>query len=126
MAFSSGFPVRGSVGTRGSAGRNTPAPRARTYLVTNWSLALASLLGAAAVVIFAYEQLLSAGCNQMSCSPSPGDFWFTLITRGAPIGAVLAVGISFFTAKRRLGFLVPLAAWAFLVFCYAALVVAFP
>ena len=135
MSFSNGFAVRGSVGTAGSAGASASAPhgsavesresRSRTFLVINWTLALASLLGAAGVVIVAYEQFVSAGCDGLSC-PGPGDFWFTVITRGAPISAVLAVGISLFTAKRRLAFLIPVATWMFLVFCFAALVVAFP
>lgn len=135
MSFSNGFAVRGSVGTAGSAGSSAPTrhvsaaeskkAQSRAFLVINWTLALAGLLGAAAVVIAAYDQFVGAACDGLSC-PGPGDFWFSVITRGAPISAALAVGVSVFTAGRRLGFLVPLVTWMFLVFCFAALVVAFP
>lgn len=135
MSFSNGFAVRGSVGTAGSAGLSAASrhvsaagskqSQSRERLVINGTLALAGLLGAAGVVIVAYEQLVGAGCDGLSC-PGPGDFWFSVITRGAPISAVLAVAVSAFTASRRLGFLVPLVNWIFLVFCFAALVVAFP
>ncbi|MFN8089930.1 MAG: hypothetical protein U0R81_13360 [Mycobacterium sp.] len=135
MSFSNGFAVRGSAGTAGSAGSSaaarhdsaaeSKASQSRARLVVNWTLALASLLGAAGVVIVAYERFVGIDCDGLSC-PGPGDFWFTFITRGAPISAVVAVGVSGFTANKRLGFLVPLVTWMFLVFCFAAVVVAFP
>lgn len=97
-------------------------------VVLNWVLALASLLGAAAVVLFAYVEVLgAAGCTTGTCGKlGPNQFTFTAIVWGAPLAAVAAVLLSFFTARRRFGLLVPAVAWALLIICTAVLAVTFP
>lgn len=96
--------------------------------VLNWTLALATLLGAAAVLIFAYVQVLgSAGCSPQTCPHvGPGETGFSLIVRGAPVASIIAIGLSFFTAQRRFGFVVPLVAWTILAALFIHLIVTFP
>ena len=95
--------------------------------VLNWTLALATLLGAAAVLIFAYVQVLgSAGCSPQTCPHAgPGEAGFSVIVRGAPVVSIVAIGMSFFTAQRRFGLHVPLAAWAILAAFFITLIVTF-
>jgi hypothetical protein len=90
--------------------------------IVNWALALATIPGAVAVVVFLYMQVLgTAGCNDQPCPrQGPGELGFTLIQYGAPVVAVVAVVLSFFTARRRGGIVVPVVAWLLLI---AALVV---
>ena len=52
----------------------------------------------------------------------PGEFVFGLIMYGTPVVAVVAVALSFLTARRAQGVVVPIIAWALLVI--AALVLA--
>jgi hypothetical protein len=95
----------------------------RTGRIANWILALATVPGAIAVVVFAYVQVLgTAGCNDQPCPrQGPGELGFTLIEFGAPIVAVVAVVLSFFTARRRGGILVPVVAWLLLIAAFAVL-----
>jgi hypothetical protein len=97
----------------------------RTARVVNWLLALATVPAAIAVVVFLYMQILgTAGCNHQPCPrQGPGELGFTLIQYGAPAVAVAAVVLSFFTARRRAGILVPAVAWLLLI--AAVVVVAF-
>lgn len=100
----------------------------RAHTVLNWALALGTLLGAAAVVVFAYLQVLgTAACSAQTCpSLGPGEIGFTVIIWGAPVISILAVVVNAFTARRRWGLLVPLAAWTFLVIAAVVLTVTFP
>ena len=61
--------------------------------IVNWVLALATIPGAVAVVVFLYMQVLgTAGCNDQPCPrQGPGELGFTLIQYGAPVVAVVAV-----------------------------------
>ena len=97
-------------------------PVGRTQHIVNWALALATIPGAIAVVVFLYVQILgTAGCNHQPCPrQGPGEFGFSLIQYGAPAVAVIAVVLSFFTARRRGGIVVPVVAWLLLI---AAIVV---
>jgi hypothetical protein len=97
----------------------------RAGRIVNWVLALATLPGAVAIVVFLYMQVLgTAGCNDQPCPrQGPGELGFTVIQYGAPAVAVAAVVLSFFTARRRGGILVPLVAWVLLI--AAILVLAF-
>jgi hypothetical protein len=78
----------------------------RAGRIANWILALATLPGAVAVVVFAYVQILgSAGCSDQTCPRrGPSELGFTLIQYGLPIVAVVTVA-SFLTARRRGGIL---------------------
>jgi hypothetical protein len=99
----------------------------RTGRIANWVLALATLPGAVAVVVFAYMQVLgSAGCSDRTCPrQGPGELGFTLIEYGAPVVAVAAVVLTFFTARRRRGILVPVVAWLLLIAAFVVLVFSF-
>ena len=54
--------------------------------IVNWVLALATIPGAVAVVVFLYMQVLgTAGCNDQPCPrQGPGEPRFTLIQYGPP------------------------------------------
>jgi hypothetical protein len=95
--------------------------------ITNWVLALATVPGAIAVVVFLYMQIMgTAGCNHQPCPrEGPGELGFTLIQYGAPAVAVVAVALSFFTAHRRGGILVPVVAWLLLIVAFGVLVFSF-
>ena len=99
----------------------------RSWRVINWILALATIPGAVAVVVFAYIQILgSAGCSDQTCPRrGPSELGFTLIQYGLPIVAVVTVLLSFFTARRRNGILVPVVAWLLLIAGFVVLVVSF-
>jgi hypothetical protein len=99
----------------------------RAGRITNWVLALATVPGAVAVVLFLYMQIMgTAGCNDQACPrQGPGELGFTLIQYGAPAVAVVAVVLSFFTARRRGGILVPVVAWLLLIAAFAVLVFSF-
>jgi hypothetical protein len=93
----------------------------------NWVLALLTIPGAIAVVGYSYLQVLStASCVQGTCTRvGPGEDVFGLIMYGSPVVAAAAVALSFFTARRARGFLVPLIAWAILVIAAAILALTF-
>ena len=95
--------------------------------IVNWVLALATIPGAVAVVVFLYMQILgTAGCTDQLCPrQGPGELGFTLIQYGAPAVAVVTVVLSFFTARRRGGILVPVVAWLLLIAAFVVLVFSF-
>jgi hypothetical protein len=95
--------------------------------ITNWLLAIATVPGAIAVVVFLYVQILgTAGCNHQPCPrEGPGELGFTLIQYGAPVVAVVAVVLSFFTARRRGGIIVPVVAWLLLIAAFVVLAFSF-
>jgi hypothetical protein len=98
-----------------------------TGRIVNWVLALATLPGAGAVVVFLYMQILgSAGCSDQTCPrQGPNELGFTLIQYGVPVVAVSAVVLSIFTARRRGGILVPVVAWLVLLAAFVVLVFSF-
>jgi hypothetical protein len=69
--------------------------------------------GAGLVFIFRMGAVMStAGCSDQRCPPPwLSDDLFGVLFYGAPVVAVLAVAISFYTATRKRGILVPLCAW---------------
>ncbi|HTX96872.1 MAG TPA: hypothetical protein VME67_19650 [Mycobacterium sp.] len=83
----------------------------------NWTLALATVPAAAIVMLFALGAVMSTdGCSESSCpNLGHGGINFGVAFYGAPVVAVVVIVISFFTAKRRGGIVVPLAGWALLV-----------
>jgi hypothetical protein len=98
---------------------------ARTF--SNWLLALLAALGASAVVAFAYLKVLgTAGCTYKACGDlGPGELGFSLILYGTPIVAIVGVLLSVFTARRRLGIVVPICVWAVIAIALIVLVVTF-
>ena len=99
----------------------------RAGRVMNWIPALATIPGAIAVVVFLYMQILgTAGCTDQLCPrQGPGELGFTLIQYGGPAVAVVTVALSFFTARRRGGILVPVVAWLLLIAAFVVLVFSF-
>ncbi|MGW0162603.1 hypothetical protein ACWDUN_25115 [Mycobacterium sp. NPDC003323] len=86
----------------------------RPKVVLNWALALATILGAAALVILAYGKVMgTAACTTTACE-APSEGLFTVLLYGPPVVAVAAVALSFFTAKRPRGIVVPIVAWLLL------------
>ena len=97
----------------------------RMRLWVNWLLALSTILGAAAVQLFAMGAVMStAACSNPNC-PKPSGFVYGLLTYGAPVAAAVAILLSFVTAGRRRGFLVPVVAWVLLLVDVAVLAATF-
>jgi hypothetical protein len=112
---------------RGTAHTNDAERLGRAGRIANWVLALATVPGAIAVVLFLYMQIMgTAGCSDQSCPRhGPGELGFVLIQYGTPAVAVVAVVLSFFTARRRGGILVPAVAWLLLIAAFVVLVFSF-
>jgi hypothetical protein len=103
----------------------TRRPRTASVVI-NWVLALLTIPGAAAVVLFAYMQVLgTAGCTDPTCRQGPGELGFSLITYGLPVLAILTVAVSFVTARRPRGIVVPIVTWALLLAGVAVLILSF-
>jgi hypothetical protein len=104
---------------RGAAPFGNPdgAPRRNTWPWVNWGLALATVPGAAIVMLFALGAVMgTAGCSDRTCpNLGHGGIDFGVAFYGAPAVAVVVIVISFFTAKHRGGIAVPLFGWALLI-----------
>jgi hypothetical protein len=96
----------------------------RVRLWVNWALALLTVVGAAVVMAVALGAVMStAACNDKACpNLGPNGISFDTLFYGAPVVAALAVVASFFTARRRWGFLIPMVALALLIADVAILV----
>ncbi len=83
----------------------------------NWALALLTVLGAAVVMVFSLGAVMStAACSDKQCpNLGPSGISFDVLFYGAPVVAALTIVVSFFTAQRRWGIVVPLLALALLV-----------
>jgi hypothetical protein len=89
----------------------------RSQRITNWILALLTIVGAAAAVLFAYGTALgTSGCSDRAC-PHLGlaNAVFGPVVYGAPVVALLTIAVSFVTAKLRRGWIVPAIAWILLI-----------
>jgi hypothetical protein len=89
----------------------------RSQRITNWVLAVLTIVGAAAAVLFAYGTALgTAGCSDRAC-PHLGlaNAAFAPVVYGAPVVALLTIAVSFLTAKLRRGWIVPAIAWILLI-----------
>ncbi|KAA0080463.1 hypothetical protein CIW52_22780 [Mycolicibacterium sp. P9-64] len=108
-------------------GRSADAQPRTGRTALNWTLALLTIPGAAAVVIYSYLQVLStAACTGAPCArQGPGEDVFGLIMYGTPVVAIVAVALSFLTARRRHGIVVPAVAWALLVIAAVILATTF-
>lgn len=89
----------------------------RRRTIVNWVLAALTVPGAFAIILYQYAQVLAtAGCSERTCAKlGPSPFVFGLIEYGAPVVAVVAIALSFVTARKRSGIVVPLVAWALLI-----------
>lgn len=106
-------------GTAGASPYGRPAgpPRPNARAWVNWGLALATVPGAALVMLFALGAVMSTdGCSERSCpNLGHGGINFGVSFYGAPAVAVVVIIVSFFTAKRRWGIAIPLCGWALLI-----------
>jgi hypothetical protein len=89
----------------------------RVRLWVNWGLALLAVVGAGVVMVFALGAVMStAACSDKACpNLGPNGISFDMLFYGAPVVAAVAVVVSFFTARRRWGFLIPAIAIALLI-----------
>ena len=89
----------------------------RVRLWLNWALALLAVVGSGLVMVFAMGAVMStAACSDKACpNLGPSGISFDTLFYGAPVVAAVAVVASFFTARRRWGFVVPVIALALLV-----------
>jgi len=89
---------------------------ARLRFWANWVLAALTVLGAGVVMIFALGSVMStAACSDKQCpNLGPHGISFDALFYGAPVVAALTVVVSFFTARRRWGVVVPIVALALL------------
>jgi hypothetical protein len=89
----------------------------RVRLWVNWGLALLAVVGAGVVMVFALGAVMStAACSDKACpNLGPNGISFDMLFYGAPVVAAVAVIASFFTARRRWGFVVPVIAIALLI-----------
>ena len=97
----------------------------RTRLWVNWALALLTVVGAGIVMAVALGAVMStAACSDKACpNLGPAGISFNTLFYGAPVLAALTLLLSFFTARRRWGFVVPVAALAFMIADIAILAV---
>ncbi|GBE67995.1 hypothetical protein MFM001_44570 [Mycobacterium sp. MFM001] len=89
----------------------------RLRLWVNWVLALLTIPAAAVVLVFTLGAVMStAGCSDKACpNLGPDGISFGVLFYGAPVLAALTIVVSFFTARRRWGIIVPLVALALLI-----------
>jgi hypothetical protein len=82
----------------------------------NWALALLTVLGAAAVMLLALGSVMStAACSDTQCpNLGPDGISFDVLFYGPWVVAALTIVVSFFTAQRRWGIVVPVVALALL------------
>jgi hypothetical protein len=107
---------------------NAPAGADRTRRIrlwVNWALALLTVVGAGIVMVVALGAVMStAACSDKACpNTGPAGIGFNALFYGAPALAVLTLVVSFFTAKRRWGFVIPVSALALLIADIAILAV---
>jgi hypothetical protein len=110
-----------------NAGTALAPDRPREWTWLNWALALLAAPAAVLVMNFALGVATStAACSTLAC-PGFGSngLLFDVLYQGAAVVAGTMILLSFFTATRRLGFLVPLLGWGLLVADVAILSVTF-
>jgi hypothetical protein len=103
---------RDALAETGDTGRDK-----RVRLWVNWALALFAVVGAGLVMAFALVSVMStAACSDKACpNLGPNGISFDMLFYGAPVVAAVAFVASFFTARRRWGFVIPVIAIALLI-----------
>jgi hypothetical protein len=94
--------------------RRSNGARIRPWV--NWTLALLTAPASVVVVLIGLGALMSyAACTDRACRDwGIGGIWLEVLWFGPPVVAALTIFVSFFTAKRRYGIVVPLCGWALL------------
>ncbi|MGA9492648.1 MAG: hypothetical protein WBV80_20680 [Mycobacterium sp.] len=108
-----------------SAMPGNPDRSRRFRLWANWTLALLTVVGAGIVMAVALGAVMStAACSDKPCpNIGPAGISFDVLFYGAPVLAALTVIVSFFTAKRRWGFVIPVSALALMIAVTATIAV---
>ena len=97
----------------------------RNRLWVNWLLALSTIPGAMGVQFVAMGAVMStATCSSPDC-PKPSSVIYGILIYAAPAIAAVTIVVSFFTASRRRGIVVPAVAWLLLGIDVAILALAF-
>lgn len=115
-----------NVDVKGDASLDRGAPSAepgssdrsmRRRLWVNWALVLLTVVGAGVVMAVALGAVMStAACSDKACpNLGPAGISFDVLFYGAPLVAALTIVVSFFTARRRWGFVVPVSALALMI-----------
>lgn len=107
-------------------GTQSDAPGStKRRLWVNWGLALLTVVGAAVVMAVALGSVMStAACGDKQCpNLGPSGISFNVVFYGAPLVAAVTLVVSFFTARRRWGVVVPVSALALLAANVVVLVV---
>lgn len=93
----------------------------------NWVLALSIVAGAILARIFALGAVMStAACSTSDCPDlGPSGALFSVLYYGGPVIAAVTILVSFFTASRSWGIVVPLVGWGLLVADVALLAITF-
>jgi hypothetical protein len=100
-------------------------PHPRFRLLVNWLLALLTVPVAVVALVFGIGAVMStSGCSTDRCR-GPSGLVFELLFYGAPVIAALTIVISFFTARRRWGVVMPLCGLALLAADVAVMAVSF-
>lgn len=97
--------------------RGESRPGGDVWPWVSWGLAVTSVPAAAIVMLFALGAVMSIdACSDRQCPDlGRGGIDFGVAFYGAPAVALVVILISFFTAKRRGGIVVPLCGWALLI-----------
>lgn len=101
--------------------------RRRVPTWVNWVLALSTIVGAVLARIFALGAVMStAACSTAECPDlGPSGVLFSVLYYGGPVVAAVTILVSFFTARRSWGIVVPLIGWGLLVADVALLAITF-
>lgn len=109
---------------------DTMAARRRwrpTWTVLNWALALLTAPAAALVMVVGLGAVMStAACSTAECpNMGPSGVVFTVMYYGAAVVSGATILLSFITASRRRGFIVPACGWALLLADVVAITLSF-
>ena len=89
----------------------------RMRLWVNWGLTLLTVVGAGIVMVVALASVMSTAARNDKACPNlgPNGISFDTLFYGASVVAGFAVVASFFTARRRWGFVILMVALALLI-----------
>ena len=94
--------------------------------IVNWALALLTAPVAALIMTFAIGAAMSfTACSTQCPDLRPSGLVYAVLFYGAPVIAGVTIVVSFFTAFRRRGFVVPLIGLALLLADFAAIAILF-
>ncbi|MGA8331648.1 MAG: hypothetical protein WB777_20465 [Mycobacterium sp.] len=97
------------------------ASRSKRLLWVNWGLALLTVVGAGIVMAVAWGAVMSTAACSNCPNLGPSGISFNEVFYGAPVLAALTIVVSFFTAKRRWGIVVPVSVLALMVVAAAVI-----